>query len=344
MDSNLVISVAYCPKSMTTQKRLFSVMVPVGELSYDTWIKALADRVSAMLAKEDNQLTTCLNACERLDILPCDDPAKLGQHILEHNLIFLACIRSTLKDWPLLSEMVAEECIEAKNAITQTNLSNWLDLVQDFILRDISEPLLDEYGQVLKEYNGKAPEPVFDEELKPYVTFINKYLDSTCNLEDMDPDRCSVESFLYHFDYSLSHADGKVKLCFGVRHNQGIGYQSLNELDAIVAKFNGSHTTQVTYTHSIEKKWIFSKQVYKPEYYLLTLEVPLQNDVIKIVTDFYEDILSFFNGGKFNAFMPKPKFDEDVGESFLTVLEDEINILSLVKRYPNFPNILKIAS
>ena len=343
MDSESGSRVAYYPKGILGPIELLSVMVPIGALSYEAWLSALADRVSDMVSGERDPLTASLYACDRLECRPCREPSQLGQYLVQHNLMFQTFINCSFTDDSPFPETVTKEDEEARDAIKNTDFKTWLDLVEAFTSSEVLEIHKDVYKQLLAENPYKRPKPIFDDELKPYVDLINKHLDPNCDFEDRDPNDCLVESFLYNFYCSLSHSNGKVSLLFLAPHNKGVGYKTLEELDAHVTSFNGSHALQISYTHSVKKKRFFSKPVYEPEYYFLRLESPLSADVIGVIRtlrDFYEGLFSFFNSHKFDVLMPEAQFDQEVDESFLTYLEDEILMLDVIKKYPNFPNII----
>jgi len=119
--------VAYYPKDILAPIGLLAVMVPVGEVTHNIWIEALADRIADMVDLEPNPQKAAEEACRALDCPICSEPDQLGQYIVEDNLNLQTWINtSIISEEDPFSAIAIEDNTKALKAIQSTNLKTWV--------------------------------------------------------------------------------------------------------------------------------------------------------------------------------------------------------------------------
>jgi hypothetical protein len=175
-----------------------------------------------------------------------------------------------------------------------------------------------------------------DEEIRPYIDFIEKHALAKCDFESCDSDQFDAFFPTHDFEFSLRHQYEWVILYAGIHLLKPQRFESLIDLDKIIKTFNHKHATKLSYYHDLEKRWFYSRPIYKLYFYHLTLEAPLSKEpkeINSIFVRFYEDILSFFMNEKIDAPRPQPRSVDTKVRSFTISLEKQIEYLKKIKKY-----------
>ncbi len=177
-----------------------------------------------------------------------------------------------------------------------------------------------------------------DEELKPYIEFLEEYGDITCDNQGYDSDECEAQSTLYDFSFAMSHVNGNIRLLAIARPEKRLHYKSIRELEESYSSYNRKHSTSISCHHTTEKKWLFSSPTYKVDFFALRIVWPLQKDsdlISNFFMTFYKDLHSFFSEKWGAVEMPLANFEEENSENFLSYLRDEALMFELYKILKN---------
>jgi len=130
--------VAWYPEGLSAPPELTSVRLPLGKVNHKQWVEALSDRVSQLAQNEENPEEASLQACRLLDLPLVENPAELGQNLVQNNLNLLTYLNvAELKENPF--QEVKESNLLAEESLKNVNLADWVDLA----LSQVSESSLD---------------------------------------------------------------------------------------------------------------------------------------------------------------------------------------------------------
>ena len=117
--------IAWYP-NLSAPVELTSVLLPQGQVSHKGWVLALSDRVNDLVLKEKDPLKSANEACLLLNLPSVDEPNQLGEALVQQNLNLLTYLNlAELEDNPYKK---AEEKPEARKALEEVNLAQWVDL------------------------------------------------------------------------------------------------------------------------------------------------------------------------------------------------------------------------
>jgi hypothetical protein len=119
--------IAWYPDQIVAPAELTSVLVPKGELSQKEWIEALSDRVNELVLKEENPLESANEACRNLNLPEVESANQLGEALVKYNLDLITNLNVVQKDNQFPAK-VSEEKPEAKQAMKDVSLANWVEL------------------------------------------------------------------------------------------------------------------------------------------------------------------------------------------------------------------------
>ena len=129
--------VAWYPEGLSAPPELTSVRLPLGKVNHKQWVEALSDRVSQLAQNEENPEEASLQACRLLDLPLVENPAELGQNLVQNNLNLLTYLNvAELKENPF--QEVKESSLLAEESLKNVNLAQWVDLA----LSQVSESSL----------------------------------------------------------------------------------------------------------------------------------------------------------------------------------------------------------
>ena len=129
--------VAWYPEGLSAPPELTSVRLPLGKVNHKQWVEALSDRVSQLAQNEENPEEASLQACRLLDLPLVENPAELGQNLVQNNLNLLTYLNvAELKENPF--QEVKELSLLAEESLKNVNLAQWVDLA----LSQVSESSL----------------------------------------------------------------------------------------------------------------------------------------------------------------------------------------------------------
>ena len=129
--------VAWYPEGLSAPPELTSVKLPLGKVSHKQWVEALSDRVSQLAQNEPNPEEASLQACRLLDLPLVENPAELGQNLVQNNLNLLTYLNvAEMKENPF--QEVKESNPLAEEALKNVDLASWVELA----LSQVSESSL----------------------------------------------------------------------------------------------------------------------------------------------------------------------------------------------------------
>ena len=129
--------VAWYPEGLSAPPELTSVKLPLGKVNHKQWVEALSDRVSQLAQNEPNPEEASLQACRLLDLPLVENPAELGQNLVQNNLNLLTYLNvAEMKENPF--QEVKESNPLAEESLKNVNLAQWVDLA----LSQVSESSL----------------------------------------------------------------------------------------------------------------------------------------------------------------------------------------------------------
>ena len=129
--------VAWYPEGLSAPPELTSVRLPLGKVNHKQWVEALSDRVSQLAQNEENPEEASLQACRLLDLPLVENPAELGQNLVQNNLNLLTYLTvAELKENPV--QEVKESSLLAEESLKNVNLAQRVDLA----LSQVSESSL----------------------------------------------------------------------------------------------------------------------------------------------------------------------------------------------------------
>ena len=130
--------VAWYPEGLSAPPELTSVKLPLGKVNHKQWVEALSDRVSQLTQNEPNPEEASLQACRLLDLPLVENPAELGQNLVQNNLNLLTYLNvAEMKENPF--QEVKESNPLAEEALKNVDLASWVELA----LSQVSESSLD---------------------------------------------------------------------------------------------------------------------------------------------------------------------------------------------------------
>jgi hypothetical protein len=130
--------VAWYPEGLSAPPELTSVKLPLGKVNHKQWVEALSDRVSQLAQNEPNPEEASLQACRLLDLPLVENPAELGQNLVQNNLNLLTYLNvAEMKENPF--QEVKESNPLAEEALKNVDLASWVELA----LSQVSESSLD---------------------------------------------------------------------------------------------------------------------------------------------------------------------------------------------------------
>jgi hypothetical protein len=343
MDSHLVSRVAYCPKGSVAPIELISVTVPIGELSHKAWLDALAERVSDMLANNPNRYSDLWlrKACERCGFDGYDGSDNLGLFLVKRNFILQAFIECSLSNENFLPAFITCEDIEAKKAIESTDLEAWVKIAENLINGKYPKNFSDVYLRLLKEERENDPKLVPEEEMKPLIKYaqcMDLYIERHLN-DDGDQDGYEASSGSYDLNFRIHKVENSLQFFLLVGYDRSFSFKSKAQIEQLIVNFNCGHSLKITDTHIYKnKKSFYSWPRYLPSHYWITFQMDLHSDLNLInesMALLYLDLLSFFSEEALHPVFPKPEWEEEPGENFLTYIKDQLLALEVVKKYPN---------
>jgi hypothetical protein len=129
--------VAWYPEGLSAPPELTSVKLPLGKVNHKQWVEALSDRVSQLAQNEPNPEEASLQACRLLDLPLVENPAELGQNLVQNNLNLLTYLNvAEMKENPF--QEVKESNPLAEEALKNVDLASWVELA----LSQVSESSL----------------------------------------------------------------------------------------------------------------------------------------------------------------------------------------------------------
>lgn len=130
--------VAWYPEGLSAPPELTSVKLPLGKVNHKQWVEALSDRVSQLAQNEPNPEEASLQACRLLDLPLVENPAELGQNLVQNNLNLLTYLNvAEMKENPF--QEVKESNPLAEESLKNVDLASWVELA----LSQVSESSLD---------------------------------------------------------------------------------------------------------------------------------------------------------------------------------------------------------
>jgi hypothetical protein len=129
--------VAWYPEGLSAPPELTSVKLPLGKVNHKQWVEALSDRVSQLAQNEPNPEEASLQACRLLDLPLVENPAELGQNLVQNNLNLLTYLNvAEMKENPF--QEVKESNPLAEESLKNVDLASWVELA----LSQVSESSL----------------------------------------------------------------------------------------------------------------------------------------------------------------------------------------------------------
>jgi hypothetical protein len=287
---------AFMPKYHQAPDELVAVMAPMGLVTREVWEKALADRIYNLVMKEDSPGESSELACKLLKCSVTDDPKKLSEKIfLENNLLKTQLTVAGISNdhFCLIAE---NDDPYAKEVLENDTLLDWVICARDFVENNRETLLAYTAGTWSQKQNFERLNPqMLDKQLWPYADYFKGKNYLSFDFESSDSDEFDVFVRYSEFYFSIRHHHNFLELSQVRVIENVIDCKDLEVLTTEVKKFNRTHASKISFSHSESKKFLF-KKIYKLSSFFLVLEVPLVSsliDVEKTLLHYYSDLQSF---------------------------------------------------
>ncbi len=177
-----------------------------------------------------------------------------------------------------------------------------------------------------------------DENIKLYVDFLNRYMNCSCDFELTDSNECDVYLFDYDFRFHMSSNRGEIVFLKVIFEKRNLEFNSLEEFDKTIHKFNSKFSAQISYKFKTTKRWFFGKNKFIPDLYLFEYKsITSKNEelVSEAIQNFYDNLSAFYKLDFFSSLMPKANFQEEEGKNFLTYLNDGVLLWKFLNEHPD---------
>lgn len=177
-----------------------------------------------------------------------------------------------------------------------------------------------------------------DENIKPYADFFNKYMGCSCDFELTDPNECDVYSLDYDFHFYMRSEGNEIIFSKVILEKRTLEVDSLEDFDKTIQKFNNKFSAQISYKYKTKKRWFFQKNKFILDMYFFEYKCMLSKNeelISEAIQNFYDNLRDFYKLDLFSDFRPKANFQEEVGEDFLSYLNDGVFLWEFLKEHPD---------
>ena len=125
--------VAWNPKGLAAPPELTAVQIKPGQVTKNQWWEALTDRVTKLVLQEPNPEQAVQEACQMLGLPIEDNPNQAGETLVNHNLLLMTHLDLAIIERDPFPAIVGEPLPEIKQALEQTDLASWVELVLSMV-------------------------------------------------------------------------------------------------------------------------------------------------------------------------------------------------------------------
>lgn len=125
--------VAWNPNGLAAPPELTAVQIKPGQVTHQSWVEALSDRVTMLVKQEPNPEQAVQQACQMLGLPIEDNPNQAGEALVKNNLNLLTHLNLAVMDSDPFPARVGDPLPEIKQALEQTDLASWVELALSMV-------------------------------------------------------------------------------------------------------------------------------------------------------------------------------------------------------------------